>query len=143
MAKHAERDHRLEGDRPRILLVDDSPELRALVRAPLVADGFDVLEAGDGREALDLLGLGSALPPNQPIELLITDERMPFVSGLALLASLRAVRSPLPVILMTSFGDPALHARARSLGAVLTLDKPIPRLALRDAARRLLDPPWW
>jgi DNA-binding NtrC family response regulator len=130
-------------DRNRVLVADDSEELRALVRAVLERDGFEVVEAADGRELLRALGVGVETRPKKPFDLVISDVRMPFVSGLDVLGTLKSMHMSIPVILMTAFGDRETHARAHALGAVLTLDKPLGLLDLRDTVRKLLDPPWW
>lgn len=133
----------VELERSRVLVADDSVELRALVRGVLERDGFEVIEAADGRAVLEHLGLGRSLAPLRAVDLIITDVRMPHVSGLEVLGSLRALHASVPVILMTAFGTQELHQEAHRLGAVMALDKPISLYSLRDAVRKLLDPPWW
>ncbi len=130
-------------DRNRVLVADDSSELRAIVRDALERDGFEVVEAADGRELLRELGVGSPHPPDKEFDLVISDIRMPHMSGLDVLATLRSMHASMPVILITAFGDHETHARAFELGAVVTLDKPLSLLDLRDTVRKLLDPPWW
>jgi DNA-binding response OmpR family regulator len=106
----------------RVLLVEDDPEMRALMALTLRGDGHDVSEAQDGAEALDVLGTSS--PDGRAhIDLVISDVRMPGCSGLEVLERLRSGPSGIPVILVTAFSDRQTHAEARRLGAVV-LDKP-------------------
>ena len=58
------------------------------------------------------------------MDLVITDVRMPGPSGVEMLEWLRGVVWSIPVIVITAFGDPVLHAEARRLGALAVLDKP-------------------
>lgn len=131
-----------EIDRNRVLLADDSPDMRALLRGMLERDGFEVIEAENGEEVLRRLGYGGA-PPVKDFDLIISDVRMPNLDGLSMLARLRQLRVPTPVILITAFGDESVHERAWHLGAVMTLDKPFSLYTLRDVIRKLVDPAWW
>ena len=70
----------------RILLVDDVPAVRLSIRAALEAIGHQVLEAADGKEALDLLG-------SQAVDLIVTDLWMPNLDGVELLKCLRATNA--------------------------------------------------
>ena len=84
----------------KILAVDDDRIVRRIVVAKLTGLGYEVAEAEDGREALDLLEGGAAL------DLLITDSLMPRISGLELVRSVRNSKNStvasLPVIMLTS-----------------------------------------
>jgi DNA-binding response OmpR family regulator len=125
-----------------VLVAEDDPAMRALVVEALRKDGYVVSEASDGgrllvtlaREFLDATGA-------EAFDLLITDLRMPICTGLQIVEQLRAVRCPLPIILMTAFGDDGTRRRARSLAALL-LEKPFPLTELRSAASCLLREPW-
>jgi CheY-like chemotaxis protein len=125
--------------RARVLLADDDPALRAVIAEALGADGFDVLQAGDGAELLDLVG-PSLLGTRQgsPAELVVADLRMPGLTGLSVLAGLRQLDCRVPFILITGYGDPATHAEAYRLGASAVLDKPFELRQLREAVRSCL-----
>ena len=71
------------------------------------------------------------------IDLIVTDLRMPVVTGLAILRGLRAAHCEVPVILMTAFGDDAVRRDAAELGATF-LDKPFAMSALRAKALEML-----
>jgi DNA-binding response OmpR family regulator len=77
--------------------------------------------------------------PDEEVDLVISDIRMPVCSGLEILEGLRQAHRKIPVILMTAFGDDETRATANRLGAVL-LDKPFALEDLREAVRALLSP---
>ena len=112
---------------------------RMLVKA-LAGDGHEVLEAGEGDEVLSLLGRCLSAGQNQEPDLIISDIRMPGHSGLEVLAILREIPWPGPVILITAFGDEHTHAEARMLGAAEVFDKPFDVDQLLLAVRALLAP---
>jgi DNA-binding NtrC family response regulator len=130
----------------RILLVEDDECFRGLISEVLTRAGFDVIEAGDGADALELIG-GSLLGEGPQIpDVVITDVKMPHLTGLHVLAALRHVRPRIPTILTTAFPDAATVALAHKLGAMRIFEKPfdvallpveIARcLAARDAEAR-------
>jgi two-component system response regulator (stage 0 sporulation protein F) len=127
---------------PRILLVEDDAEMRRMLAALLRRDGYSVTEAVDGDEALEWLGTGilDGEPSRLPA-LIISDVRLPCLSGLDILAGSRLWPRRIPVVLITGFGDEALHAQAAALGAVCVLDKPFPIAALRAAVKAALQRP--
>lgn len=79
-----------------ILVVDDEPAVRALVRTILEHAGHEVVEAATGEEALDLLRVRSP-------DVLLTDIVMPGMSGLALAAHAHQLRPTMPVMFMSGF----------------------------------------
>jgi len=117
----------------RVLLAEDDDQMRMLVAAALRADGHHVVEARDGRALLDEIGselLGER--PGQLTDLIVSDIRMPGLTGLEVLAGIRQARWSTPVILITAFGDEATHVAARALGAAC-FDKPFDLDDLRTA----------
>jgi DNA-binding NtrC family response regulator len=111
-----------------ILVADDSEEMRELVRAWLARKNHDVtiITAKNGHEVLAMIETLFADGPEQAGPLVvITDYRMPGVDGLSLLDSLAASPFPVPCIVMTSFGDPAMHERFARHGAFASFDKPL------------------
>ncbi len=83
---------------PRVLIVDDEVEFRKLVKSALPS--FDVIEASDGAEALNLVG-------EEKLDLIITDIRMPGMDGIQLLEALRAQYPSLPVLATSGYMDAA------------------------------------
>jgi two-component system, OmpR family, KDP operon response regulator KdpE len=100
----------------RVLVVDDEPPMRRLLRTGLGSQGFDVLEAATGREAERLL----ASAP----ELVILDLGLPDVTGQELLRRWRAEGSTVPVVILSSRTDEAGIVEALELGADDYLTKP-------------------
>lgn len=106
---------------PRVLLAEDDPELRRLIASELRRDGITVIEARDGHELVELLAedLGSVAP-----DVVVSDLRMPGPSGLDALDLLRRTGGGPAFVLITAFGDEAIHEQAARLGAAAVFDKP-------------------
>lgn len=122
----------------RILLAEDDESLRALLHVTLTRLGYEVLDVEDGAELSARISEG--LRRGGMPDLILSDIRMPWTSGLLLLQRLRQSGCLVPVILMTAFGDEATHAEAQRLGALL-LDKPFETGDLRQAVKALLGEP--
>jgi two-component system, NtrC family, response regulator HydG len=101
----------------RILVVDDEPGLRVTLAANLEVEGFEVVEASDAIRAL-------ALFRESPFDLVITDVRMPGMSGVELFRELRKIRPDVIVVLMTGFARENLVEEALSNGAYTLIVKP-------------------
>ena len=101
----------------KILIVDDSPDMRDLLRCILEAEGYTVLEACDGLE-----GLHSTC--EQSPDLIFTDLSMPHMSGFELLRALRERQINSPVVLMTFHGSEEVAVEAFRLGVRDYLPKP-------------------
>lgn len=133
--------------RPRVLLAEDDVALRSLLAATLRKDGYEVLEARDGAEVLGQLegvldsdrGWTASSPPPKAPDLIISDIRMPGLTGFEVLDAIRSARLRTPVILITAFGAPETHARAKALGAAAVMDKPFELDDLRRLIQRLVD----
>lgn len=97
----------------RVLVVDDSPDIRFMLRVFLEDAGMDVEEAGSGPEALALLDGAERWP-----DALVLDHRMPGMTGVEVARELAGQGSDLPVVLFSAYLHPDLHAEARALGAV-------------------------
>jgi two-component system KDP operon response regulator KdpE len=100
----------------KILVVDDEPPIRKLLRMGLTSQGYQVLEAPNGRTALELL----AKKPN----LVILDLGLPDIDGLDLLRRLRHRQEDLPIVVLSSRGDEAGKVAALDLGADDYVTKP-------------------
>lgn len=127
--------------RPRVAVADDSAEMRALIASTLRADGYEVVESGDGHQLVRML---EPVDPEQratSVDLIVSDLRMPELSGLEVLGALhdRALRTPF--ILITAFGDEDTHREAEQLGAAAVLDKPFDLDRLRSLVHASLPPP--
>lgn len=116
----------------RILAVDDSEINRQHLRMILESEGFDVEAAEDGASAWE------SLQANK-YHLVITDLRMPGLSGLDLLAKVRGARLPVGVIMLTAYGDPTDALNAMKAGADDFITKPCDAERLRFLVKRTLD----
>jgi len=103
---------------PRILIVDDDQGQRSLLNSFLKSQGFQTVLADSGDRALDALR-------SQPIQLMISDVRMPGMSGLETLRRARQEHAVLPVLLVTAYADIREAVGAMRDGAVNYLPKPI------------------
>ncbi|MDW8245482.1 MAG: sigma-54 dependent transcriptional regulator [Sandaracinaceae bacterium] len=106
--------------RKQILLVEDEVNLRRVLGAQLVRDGYDVRTAGDGVEALRIFEV-------EPIDIVISDLRMPKLDGMALLKHIVSRRPEVPVILITAHGTIDTAVEALKLGAFDYVTKPFDR----------------
>jgi len=100
----------------RVLVVDDEPPIRKLLRMGLTAQGYQILEAPSGKAALDLL----AAPP----DLIILDLGLPDMQGPELLRTIRARNESVPIVVLSSRGDEAGKVQALDLGADDYVTKP-------------------
>jgi DNA-binding NtrC family response regulator len=103
---------------PRILIVDDDPGQRSLLDSFLRSQGFDTVLAGSGEQALELLS-------REQFGMMISDVRMPGLTGLETLRRARQHHSTLPVLLVTAYADIREAVGAMRDGALNYLAKPI------------------
>jgi two-component system OmpR family response regulator len=102
----------------KILIVDDDPHIRKLVRVILSEEGFSILEAQDGKEALTLLD-------SEKVNLIILDIMMPNMDGWDLCENIRTYYSDsLPILMLTAKGETAQKVKGFDLGADDYLVKP-------------------
>ncbi|HOB32594.1 MAG TPA: sigma-54 dependent transcriptional regulator [Verrucomicrobiota bacterium] len=106
------------GEMPRILIVDDDPGQRSLLNSFLQSQGFETVLADSGERALEALRTGR-------FDMMISDVRMPGMSGLDTLRAARKEHATLPVLLVTAFTDVRDAVAAMRDGAVNYLAKPI------------------
>ncbi len=100
----------------RVLIVDDEPPIRKLLRMGLAAQGYQVLEAPDGRTALDLMA--------QKPDLVILDLGLPDMQGFDLLRTMRGQNERVPIVVLSSRGDEAAKVQALDMGAYDYVTKP-------------------
>jgi two-component system chemotaxis response regulator CheY len=114
----------------KILVVDDSESIRAQVHQTLAGAGYEIVEATDGLEGLEVLRRRSDL------DLVLCDLNMPRMNGLEMLAEVKREGHATPVLMLTTEGQPALVQRARAGGAKGWVIKPFkPDLLLMAVAR--------
>ncbi len=100
----------------RVLVVDDEPPIRKLLRMGLTAQGYQVLEAPNAKTALDLL--------SETPDLIILDLGLPDAHGHDLLRTIRARNESVPIVVLSSRGDEAGKVQALDLGADDYVTKP-------------------
>jgi two-component system KDP operon response regulator KdpE len=100
----------------KVLVIDDEPPIRKLLRMGLSAQGYHILEAPNGRTALELL--------EQKPDLIILDLGLPDMQGLDLLRMVRARNEGIPIVVLSSRGDEAGKVQALDLGADDYVTKP-------------------
>ena len=121
--------HNHSAEVARILIVDDDPGQRSLLNSFLRSQGFETATANSGERALEMLGAGK-------YAMMISDVRMPGLSGLETLRRARQEHATLPVLLVTAFTDIRDAVAAMRDGAVNYLPKPIDLDELLNSVRQ-------
>ncbi|MFZ5426225.1 MAG: sigma-54-dependent transcriptional regulator [Thermodesulfobacteriota bacterium] len=117
--------------RKTILVADDDLHIQEVLDVRLSSAGYEVLLASDGRQALDMLG-------STPVDLVISDIRMPGLDGLELQARLEKTAPNLPIIFLTAYGSIQDAVTAIKSGAVDYLTKPFEGRELLDKVKSVL-----
>jgi two-component system chemotaxis response regulator CheY len=117
----------------KILIVDDSATVRQQVREALAGAGFEICEAADGMEGLD------AITNQSDLAAVFCDVNMPRMGGLQMLEVVKEQGrlATLPVVMLTTEGQPELVQQAKSLGAKGWIVKPFKPANLVATARKL------
>jgi len=109
--------------RARILVADDEPNLRRVLSAILMRDGYQVVQATNGAEALERL--------NDEVDVVITDLKMPEVDGMEVLRQVGQRSPQIPVIMITAFGSVNNAVEAVKAGAFDYIEKPFEQEQIR------------
>ena len=117
----------------RVLVIDDEPDMRDMIRFVLEFEGFEIETAGDGNAALATL-------EEQHFDAVISDLRMPGLSGIDTIERLFAERPGLNVIVATGYVTPEVSDRLLAQGAKAVLRKPFEMSLLVDELRRVVKP---
>jgi len=115
----------------RVLVVDDEESIRDLCARVLSRAGYTVITAPSGEDAVALL-------TREAFALVISDIRMPGISGLEVLERAKATYPEIRVVLITGFGTPQMLTRAQQSGADRILTKPFNPMELLAAVREIL-----
>jgi len=115
-----------------VLIVDDEPNVRLMLRTALESAGYRVLEAADGLSALARLQDGAC-------DLAVLDLRMPKLDGMETLARLRERGDTTPVVMLTAHGSIPDAVAAMRLGAIDFLTKPITPSELRAVVAEVIS----
>jgi two-component system chemotaxis response regulator CheY len=115
-----------------ILVVDDSSTVRQQVAMALKQAGFAIMEAADGREGL------ATIESNPHIDMVVCDVNMPNLNGLEMLERVKSKgHASLPILMLTTEGQPSMIKRAKQAGAVGWIVKPFDANQLIQAAKHL------
>jgi DNA-binding response OmpR family regulator len=117
--------------RPTVLLVDDEESVQKVLTYPLEREGYRVVQARDGEEALELYRA-------EPVDLVVLDLMLPRLDGLAVCRSLREARSTVPIIMLTARGDEGDKVLGLELGADDYITKPFSIREFMSRVRALL-----
>jgi DNA-binding NtrC family response regulator len=111
-----------------VLIVDDDQRMLRALNKVLTGEGASVTTAQWAGDALDFLNLR-----NSKVDLVITDLRMPFVTGITVVFAIHQMLPALPIIVLTAFGSPAVKAECLRQGAAAFLEKPLDTAKLMAA----------
>lgn len=115
-----------------ILIVDDEDGLREGLQKLLEDDGYTVIPAGGGEEALNIIR-------HSHVDLVLTDMRMPGMSGIDLLKKAREIHKNLGVIILTGYGEIESYIEAMNFGAIEYVSKPFKVNELKFIVNKVLD----
>ncbi len=117
----------------RILVADDDPQMQLAIKSTLARAGYDVVVAPDGRQALDHL-------EQDTFDLVISDQRMPEMTGQELLAAMQQREMSTPCVMITAHGTINQAVEAMQLGAADFITKPFAAQDLERVVERVLSP---
>ena len=133
--------HRVPHPLAHVLLAEDDPGFRDVVGCYLRRAGYRVSRVRDTTALLTRIGRAKPWGPEDAIDIVVSDIYMPGGTGLRVLRGLADAGFVTPVVLMTAFGDPAVHAEAITQGARAVLDKPFDLGMLLRVVDRICFPP--
>src|SRR5271157_2576981 len=117
---------------PTILIIEDEAKMRRLLELNLGDDGFKTLSAGDAETGLTLL-------TSEPVHLVLTDLKLPGISGLEFLQTAKQQNPALPIVVMTAFGSVETAVEAMKAGASDYVLKPFSLAEIRMVVHKELD----
>jgi DNA-binding response OmpR family regulator len=110
--------HLMDDGKNRILIVEDDEEMRTLLRDMIEEEGYKAASVNNGSEAFRKLA-------KESFDLIITDVRMPGLTGLDILPGIKKLQPDAPIIVITAFGSEEVQKKALERGADAYLEKPI------------------
>jgi CheY-like chemotaxis protein len=105
-------------DKERILVIEDDEEMSALLKDVIEEEGYKTASVNNGSEAFHRLA-------KESFDLIITDVRMPGLTGLDILPGIKRLQPKAPIIVITAFGSEEVQRKALERGADAYLEKPI------------------
>ena len=120
-------------NKEKILVVDDEEALRDILQFSLSDEGYEVVTAPNGEEAMERIDENN-------IDLVILDIKMPGIDGIEVLRRIKkGVNSDIGVIMMTAYGSPQTETEVKGLGAYDYVLKPFDRSSMKAKVREYLD----
>jgi len=119
-------------DKPRILVVDDEASIRMMLRAVLEEEGYEIVEAADGPEAIRAV-------EQDPLDLILLDLRMTKMDGVEALTEIRKISPFVPVLMMTAYATVKTAVEALKAGAFEYLAKPLDIEELKILVQNALE----
>ena len=119
----------------KILVIDDSETIRQQVKHALAGTGYEIVEAVDGIDGLEKLRAVTDL------DMALCDVNMPRMNGLDMIAEVQRTGPKIPILMLTTEGQPSLIRRAREAGAKGWIVKPFKPELLVAAVTKLIDLP--
>ncbi|MGH7228336.1 MAG: response regulator [Nitrospiraceae bacterium] len=120
----------------RVMIVDDEPDIRKVVRMTLQKAGYDVLDAEDGEKAIEVISTGEN---RLMLDVIICDIRMPKINGVEAIAYFRKEYPRVPIIVLTGFPDVNMATSFLADGVVDYLVKPVEGEKLKAAVAKAMD----
>ena len=117
----------------KILVIDDSETIRQQVKQALAATGYEIVEAVDGVDGLEKLRAIA------DIDMALCDVNMPRMNGLDMIAEVQRTGPKIPILMLTTEGQPSLIKRAREAGAKGWIVKPFKPELLVAAVVKLIE----
>jgi DNA-binding NtrC family response regulator len=122
----------METDKKRILIIEDDEEMRSMLREFLSEEGYDTDSIDSGSKAFVRL-------VRDTFDLIITDIRMPGLTGLDILPGVKKLQPDAPIIVITAFGSEEVCHKVFARGAEAYLEKPIHLEHLREIVQRMVS----
>jgi DNA-binding response OmpR family regulator len=122
----------MDDNKKRILVVEDDAEMRSLLKDFFTEEGFEIDSVSNGSEAFRIL-------VRELFDLVITDIRMPGLTGLDILPGIKKLQPNVPIIVITAFGSDEIRDRAMARGATSYLEKPLRFPELRTMIREIIS----
>src|SRR4030043_1093827 len=122
----------METGKKRILIIEDDEEMRPLLKESLNEERYETDSVDNGSEAYRRL-------VSELFDLIITDIRMPGLTGLDILPGVRRLQPEAPIIVITAFGREGAHHKVFERGATAYLEKPIHLKNLRDLVQKMVS----
>jgi two-component system chemotaxis response regulator CheY len=120
----------------RVLVVDDEPDIRKVVKMTLQKSGYEVLEAEDGEKAIQTINMGEN---RLLLDVIICDIRMPKINGVEAIAYFQQEWPRVPIIVLTGFPDTDMATSFLRGGVIDYLVKPVEGEKLRAAVARAME----